>query len=59
MTAHKLLVRNYIDASNRDDLTSIQVSDSTDWSNARGLPFAFRRRDGSTWVPANSQIVGS
>lgn len=37
----------------------LQVSDSTDWTGARGLPFAFRRPDGSTWVPANSEIVGS
>lgn len=36
----------------------LQVSDSTDWTSARGLPFAFRRRDGSAWVPGNSQIVG-
>lgn len=35
----------------------LQVSDSTDWASARGLPFAFRRRDGSAWVPANSDIV--
>lgn len=26
----------------------LQVSDSTHWTSARGLPFAFRRRDGST-----------
>lgn len=37
----------------------LQVSDSTDWTGARGRPFAFRRADGSTWVPANSQIVVS
>ena len=37
----------------------LQVSDSTDWTSARGLPLAFRRRDGSTWVPANSEIVAS
>ena len=35
----------------------LQVSDSTDWTRARGLPFAFRRGDGSTWVPANAEIV--
>jgi murein DD-endopeptidase MepM/ murein hydrolase activator NlpD len=35
----------------------LQVSDSTDWTLARGLPFTFRRRDGSTWVPRNSEIV--
>ena len=37
----------------------LQVSDSTDWTRARGIPFTFRRRDGSTWLPANSQIVSS
>jgi hypothetical protein len=37
----------------------LQVSDSTDWTSARGLPFAFRRPDGSTWVPSSSQIVDS
>jgi len=36
----------------------LQVSDSTDWTSARGLPFAFGRPDGSTWLPANSGIVG-
>jgi hypothetical protein len=35
----------------------LQVSDSTDWTRARGLPFAFRRPDGSTWVPPNTQII--
>lgn len=35
----------------------LQVSDSTDWTRARGLPFAFGRRDGSTWLPTNSQIL--
>ncbi|MFL6064393.1 MAG: M23 family metallopeptidase [Friedmanniella sp.] len=37
----------------------LQVSDSTDWPRARGLPFIFRRQDGSTWLPANSEIVRS
>ena len=37
----------------------LQVSDSTRWNTARGLPFAFRRPDGPTWLPANSQIVHS
>jgi len=36
----------------------LQVTDSTDWPHARGLPLAFRRRDGSTWLPSNSQIIG-
>lgn len=35
----------------------LQVSDSTDWTSAQGLPFAFRRGDGSIWVPANSDII--
>jgi murein DD-endopeptidase MepM/ murein hydrolase activator NlpD len=35
----------------------LQVSDSTDWTNARGLPIAFRRGNGSTWLPTNSEIV--
>ena len=37
----------------------LQVTDSTDWTSARGLPLAFRRPDGSTWVPANSQILSN
>lgn len=35
----------------------LQVSDSTDWTSARGLPFVFRRGDGTAWLPTNSQIV--
>lgn len=35
----------------------LQVSDSTDWTSARGLPFAFRREDGTVWLPTNSHIV--
>jgi len=35
----------------------LQVSDSTDWTTARGLPFALLRSDGSAWVPANSEII--
>ncbi len=35
----------------------LQVSDSTEWTSAQGLPFAFRRGDGSVWVPANSEIL--
>ena len=34
----------------------VQVTDSTDWPTARGLPLAFRRSDGA-WVPAESEIV--
>ena len=37
----------------------LQVSDSTDWTRARGLPFAFRRPNGSTWVPANTELVST
>ena len=37
----------------------LQVSDSTDWTSAHGLPFAFSRPDGSTWLPTNSQTIGS
>ena len=37
----------------------LQVSDTTDWSSARGLPLAFRRPDRSIWVPKNSQILDS
>ena len=37
----------------------LQVSDSTDWTNSRGLPFAFRGRKGSAWLPRNSEIVHS
>ena len=35
----------------------LQVSDSMDWSRARGLPFAFIGLDGTTWLPRNSQVV--
>ena len=35
----------------------IQVSDSTRWATANGVPLAFRRPDGSVWVPAESEIV--
>ena len=37
----------------------LQVTDSTDWTIARGLPFAFRGRNGSAWLPTNSEIVRS
>ena len=37
----------------------LQVSDSTDWTSSRGLPFAFGRGDGTAWLPTNSQIVRS
>ena len=35
----------------------LQVSDSTDWTAARGLPIVFRRENGSTWLPTNNEIV--
>ena len=35
----------------------LQVSDSTDWGRARGLPFAFRRADGTAWLPGNGDAV--
>jgi hypothetical protein len=41
----------------------VQVTDSVDWARARGLPIAFRRRDGESgadaagWMPDESEIV--
>ena len=35
----------------------LQVSDSTDWTTASGLPFAFARGDGSAWLPRNGDTV--
>ncbi|WP_111768499.1 peptidoglycan DD-metalloendopeptidase family protein [Nakamurella deserti] len=35
----------------------LQVSDSTDWPTARGVPFVFRRADGSTWLPRNGSVI--
>jgi hypothetical protein len=35
----------------------VQVSDSTDWERARGVPLAFRDRHGKTWVPDEGEIV--
>ena len=35
----------------------VQVTDSTDWHRARGVPLAFRGRDGTVWVPGDSEIV--
>ena len=35
----------------------VQVTDSTDWPRARGVPLAFRGRDGTVWVPKESEIV--
>jgi hypothetical protein len=35
----------------------LQVTESTNWSRARGLPFTFLRQDGSGWLPSNGEIV--
>lgn len=35
----------------------VQVSDSTDWQRARGIPLAFRNRDGKVRVPDEGEIV--
>ena len=35
----------------------VQVSDSTRWPTARGVPLLFRRTDGAAWVPFESEIV--
>jgi murein DD-endopeptidase MepM/ murein hydrolase activator NlpD len=35
----------------------LQVSDSTDWTTASGLPFAFARGDGPAWLPRNGDVV--
>ena len=35
----------------------LQVTDTTDWANAHGLPFAFRGENGPAWLPTNSEIV--
>ena len=37
----------------------LQVSDSTVWTSACGLPLAFVGRAGSAWLPTNSEIVRS
>ncbi|GAC1371160.1 MAG: hypothetical protein NVS2B15_19670 [Pseudarthrobacter sp.] len=34
-----------------------QVSDSTVWHQARGVPLAFRNPDRTVWVPDESEIV--
>lgn len=36
----------------------VQVTDSSDWEECRGLPMLFRRADGSTWMPGEGEIVG-
>lgn len=35
----------------------VQVSDSTAWATAHGVPLAFRRPNGTTGIPAESEIV--
>ncbi|GAB3518228.1 hypothetical protein GCM10027402_03020 [Arthrobacter monumenti] len=35
----------------------VQVSDSTDWNRARGVPIAFRDRNGNAWLPNDSDVV--
>ena len=35
----------------------LQVTDSTEWTTARGLPFVFGWDDGSVSLPRNSEIV--
>jgi hypothetical protein len=35
----------------------VQVSDSTDWPRSNGLPLAFRRADGTIWLPKESETV--
>ena len=35
----------------------VQVSDSTDWDGANGVPLAFQHRSGATWIPDNTEIV--
>jgi murein DD-endopeptidase MepM/ murein hydrolase activator NlpD len=36
----------------------VQVTDSTQWPTAKGLPLAFRRpgEPGVTWIPAESEV---
>jgi hypothetical protein len=35
----------------------VQVSDSTDWDEANGVPLAFQHCPGRTWIPDNTEIV--
>jgi hypothetical protein len=35
----------------------VQVTDSTDWPRAHAVPIAFRGRDGTVWIPQESEIV--
>jgi len=35
----------------------LQVSDSTDWVKASGIPIVFRNAVGATWLPTESEVV--
>ncbi|WP_035771019.1 M23 family metallopeptidase [Arthrobacter sp. Br18] len=35
----------------------VQVSDSMNWASSQGVPLAFRRADGTVWLPNESEIV--
>ena len=35
----------------------VQVSDSTDWNEAHGVPLAFQHRSGRTWIPRSTEII--
>ncbi len=34
----------------------VQVNDSIDWEHCRGLPMAFRRPAGSSWMPGENEV---
>jgi hypothetical protein len=35
----------------------VQVTDSTNWPSAQGIPIVFRTPDGRVWLPAESEVV--
>lgn len=35
----------------------VQVSDSTDWAQANGIPLASRHRGERLWIPGNAEII--
>ena len=35
----------------------VQLTDSTDWANARGLPVSFRSPSGRVWLPGEGEVV--
>ena len=35
----------------------VQVTDSTEWSSARGLPILFRAPSGRVWLPGEGEVV--